>query len=107
MLAILEIEPKEIPKNLYKSDNKKNKAILTKYGEDRSAVQASVQWLIKQACMLLMVLRSDVGLMTDRISNCSSKWRWQVVDIYQGEKRRGEYPPLATSTEVNSCFSIY
>ena len=44
--AILEIEPKEIPKNLYKSDNKKNKAIgriRTKYGGDRSAVQASVQ----------------------------------------------------------------
>ena len=61
-----------MPKNLYKSDKKKNKAIgkiLTKYGEDRSAVQANVQWLIKQARVLLMVLRSDVGLMTGERSH--------------------------------------
>ena len=27
--------------------------------------------------------------------------------IYQTAKRRGKYPTLATSTSVNSCFSIY
>ena len=41
------------------------------------------------------------------INNYSSKWRWLAVDIYRAAKRRGEYPPLATDTEVNSCFSIY
>ena len=30
-----------------------------------------------------------------------------VVDIYWAAKRRGKYPPLATNTEMNSCFSIY
>ena len=29
------------------------------------------------------------------------------MDIYRAAKRRGKYPPLATDTEVNSCFSIY
>ena len=37
----------------------------------------------------------------------SPKWRWLAVDIYWAAKRRGKYPPLATDTEVNSCFSIY
>ena len=40
-------------------------------------------------------------------NNYSPKWRWLVVDIYRATKRRGKYPTLATSTEVNSCFSIY
>ena len=35
----------------------------------------------------------------------SLKWRWFVVDIYQAEKWRSKYPPLATHTEVSSCFS--
>lgn len=26
---------------------------------------------------------------------------------YQAAKRQGKYPPLATDTEVNTCFSIY
>ena len=30
-----------------------------------------------------------------------------MVDIYQAVKQQGEYPPMATDTEVNSCFSIY
>ena len=30
------------------------------------------------------------------INNCLPKWRW-----------RGKYPPVATDTEVNSCFSVY
>ena len=29
--------------------------------------------------------------------------RWLAVDIYRAAKRRGKYPPLATSTSVNSC----
>ena len=41
------------------------------------------------------------------VNNYSPKWRWQVVDIYRAMKWRGKYPPLATDTEVNSCFSIY
>ena len=41
------------------------------------------------------------------INNYSPKWRWLVVDIYRAAKRRGNYPTLATDTEVNSCFSIY
>ena len=41
------------------------------------------------------------------INNYSPKWRWLVVDIYRATKRRGKYPPLATDTEVNNCFSIY
>ena len=36
----------------------------------------------------------------------SMKWRWFMVDIYQTEKWQGKYPPLATDTEVRSCFSI-
>ena len=39
-------------------------------------------------------------------NNYSPKWRWLVVDIYRAAKRRGKYPTLATSTSVNSCFSI-
>ena len=41
------------------------------------------------------------------INNYSPKWRWLAVDIYRTAKRRGKYPSLATSTSVNSCFSIY
>ena len=41
------------------------------------------------------------------INNYSPKWRWLAVDIYRAAERRGKYPPLATSTSVNSCFSIY
>ena len=41
------------------------------------------------------------------VSNYSPKWRWLVVDIYQAMKQQGKYPPLATDTEVNSCFSIH
>ena len=41
------------------------------------------------------------------INNYSPKWRWLAVDIYQAAKRRGKYQPLATDSEVNSCFSIY
>ena len=40
-------------------------------------------------------------------NNYSPKWRWLAVDIYRAAKRRGKYQPLATDTEVNSCFSIY
>ena len=28
------------------------------------------------------------------------------TNIYRNATRRGEYRPLATDTEVNSCFSI-
>ena len=41
------------------------------------------------------------------INNYSPQCRWLGVDIYQAAKRRGKYSPLATDTEVNSCFSIY
>ena len=41
------------------------------------------------------------------IHNYSPKWRWLLVDIYQAVKWRGRYPPIATDTVVNSCFSIY
>ena len=41
------------------------------------------------------------------INNYSPKWRWLAVDIYRVAKGRGKYQPLATDTEVNSCFSIY
>ncbi len=30
-----------------------------------------------------------------------------MVDIYLAVPRLGRYPPLATDTEVISCFSIY
>ena len=40
------------------------------------------------------------------INNYPPKWRWLAVDIYQATKWHGKYPPLATVTEVNSCFSI-
>ena len=40
-------------------------------------------------------------------NNCSPKWRWLVVVIYRATKQRGKYPPPATDTEVNNCFSIY
>ena len=41
------------------------------------------------------------------VNNYSPKWRWLAVEIYRAAKRRGKYQPLATDTEVNSCFSIY
>ena len=44
---------------------------------------------------------------TRGINNHSPKWRWLAVDIYRAAKRRGKYPPLATDTEVNICFSLY
>ena len=44
------------------------------------APKASVQWLIKQAHVLLMVLRSDVGLMTDRIPDYRIKLKCQNVE---------------------------
>ena len=28
------------------------------------------------------------------------------MNIYRAVKQRGKYPPLATNTEVNNCFSI-
>ena len=42
-------------------------------------------------------------------NNYSPKWRWLVVQrkIYRGAKGRDKYPPLATDTAVNNCFSIY
>ena len=40
-------------------------------------------------------------------NNYSPKWRWLAVNIYRAAKRRVKYQPLATDTEVNSCFSIY
>ena len=40
-------------------------------------------------------------------NNYSPKWRRLVVTIYRAAKQRGKYPPLATDTEVNNCFSIY
>ena len=40
-------------------------------------------------------------------NNYSSKWRWLAVNIYQAARQRGKYPPAATDTEVNGCFSIY
>ena len=40
-------------------------------------------------------------------NNYSPKWRRLVLDIYRAAKQRGKYPPLATDTEVNNCFSIY
>ena len=47
------------------------------------------------------------GLRGFIVNNYSPKWRWIAVDIYRAAKRRGKYHPLATDTEVNSCFSIY
>ena len=41
------------------------------------------------------------------INNYSPKWRWLAVDIYRAAKLRAKYPPLATDTEVNTCFRIY
>ena len=29
-----------------------------------------------------------------------------MVDIYQAAKRRFKYPPLATDTDVSSCFHV-
>ena len=37
------------------------------------------------------------------INNYSPKWRWLALDIYLAASRLGKYPPLATSTSVNSC----
>ena len=39
-------------------------------------------------------------------NNYSPKWRW-LVGICRALKRRGKYPPLATDTKVNNCFSKY
>ena len=41
-------------------------------------MKASVQWLVMQARVLLMVLRSDVGLMTDRIQNFAATGRGRL-----------------------------
>ena len=41
------------------------------------------------------------------VDNYSPEWRWLAVDIYQAAKWRGKYPLLVTSTEENSCFTIF
>ena len=41
------------------------------------------------------------------INNYSPQCRWLAVDIFLAALRLGKYPPLATDTEVNSCFSLY
>jgi len=40
-------------------------------------------------------------------NNYSPQCRWLAVVIYLAALRRGKYPPLTTSTSVNSCFCIY
>ena len=57
--------------------------------------------------LVYLRLAIDFAFMYVIFNNYSPKWRWLAVDIYRAAKRRGKYQPLATDTEVNSCFSIY
>ena len=41
------------------------------------------------------------------VYNYPPKGRWIVVDMYRDAKRWGIYPPLFTTPEGDSCFSIY
>ena len=41
------------------------------------------------------------------IYNYPPQGRWIVVDTYLDASRLGIYPPLSTSPEGDSCFSIY
>jgi len=45
------------------------------------AQKASVKWLNKLARVLLMVLRSDVGLMTDRMSEFAAKSYQKIIIV--------------------------
>ena len=60
--------------------------------------------LLKTRTDLIQNLHKTMVCVICIINNYSPKWRWVVVDIYRATKRRGKYPPLATNTEVNSCF---
>ena len=48
-----------------------------------------------------------VVLAASIFNNYSPKLRWRVKDTHGAVKSFGKYPPLATDTEVNSCFSMY
>ena len=56
-------------------------------------------------CFFFLVSQYGIFLTGNEIAplvnSYSPKWRWLAL------KRRGKYPPLATDTEVNSCFSAY
>ena len=41
----------------------------------------------------------DRNIVKERRDKC----RWLALDIYLAASRLGKYPPLATSTSVNSC----
>ena len=67
-----------------------------------------LKWRLKCLCYPLNLFRNEHSFENWGIfNNYSPKWRWLAVDIYRAAKRRGKYPTLATSTSVNSCFSIY
>ena len=87
----------------------------TMYMKDSLAHRSSILWnmvgfkkhgiphLSRKTCI------SEIKF--DTITASSARRRdcggYLAVDIYRVAKRRGKYPPLATDTEVNSCFSLY
>ena len=73
----------------------------------KTRILPSFSWRIFGHVTCLDQSRASENIWWIIINNYSPKWRWLAVDIYRAAKRRGKYPPLATYTEVNSCFSIY
>ena len=70
-----------------------------------------IQFLINMYIYLLVFLNNvtikALAVLSKIVNNYSPKWRRLAVDVYRAAKRPGKYPPLATNTEVNSCFSLY
>ena len=50
-------------------------------------------------------LMLKIGICLCMCNNHSPNLRWLVMDVNRAAKCPGKYPPLATDTKVNSCFS--
>ena len=74
------------------------------HDNDKKRLYSSRVLEVERGTFTPLVFTTTGGII---INNYSPKWRWLAVDIYRAVKQRGKYQPLATDTEVNSCFSIY
>ena len=73
----------------------------------RTHLTITIQLQKSEHLPLSMIWYNSLRQFIILVNNYSPKWRWLAMDIYRAAQRRGKYPPLATDTEVNSCFSIY
>ena len=86
-------------------------AIHVKFAPKNVVLFSGINELKSSFCAMLIVLVYTKTTIHHSVGgysyNYSPKWRWLALDIYLAASRLGKYPPLATNTEVNSCFSIY